>query len=338
MTHLDCFCHAYCVKLLCNSTSGRVSKQMQSSCRTISRDAVVAYFFVMSCPNPTLAPSPSSACRRRSPSFIDVGVVPPSPVADFQGSPTDLVDSAQPTPSMLVLLASRFLEWVHLHPKHPAAWSIPSSPRSSTEHSILPTSTSSQKSSFSDQVRPDIPNSDLSPSRRRFDFVLVRFSFIISRSLLTYLLQQDSLTRCPCYPASPHLNCFRSPLPLNTPDFLVLASHNIRRRTARQGTAWLYPERTGPRSTRCRRHGRYRDMETCVVRPRKCHLGSSHFLISSSPQSSHPHIVECTGRSPVFSCLCYHSSHHTHHGWLRLCHIALHASRTIPRSLFPSCP
>ena len=324
-------CHVdYC-------TRRRVYKQMQSFSRTVMPRFCL--FLVMSCPSPTLAPRPtcSSACRRRSPSFINVGVVPPSPVSDSQGlspSTTDLVDPVQPTPSMLVLFVSRFFEWLHLHPKHPAAWSLPSSPRSSTEQSILPTS--SQKSSFSDQVRPDIPTSHPPPPRRRLDFVLVRLFLTISRLLLTYLLRQDSLTLRPCYPALAHLNCFRSLLPLNTPDFLILAPHNIRCRAARQGTARLYPERTGSRSTRCRRHGCHCNMETCMVRPGKCHLGSSHFFISL--QSSHPHIVECTGRSPVFSCLCYHSSHHTHHGRLRLCHIAFHASCTLPHSLFPSRP
>jgi len=246
----------------------------------------ICLFLVMSCPSSTLTPPRSFACRRRSPSFIDVSVVapnPPSPASDPQESSPcaiDRVDAAQPTPSMLVLVASRFLEWLHLHPKHPAAWSIPSSPRSSTEHSILPTSTSSPKSSFSDQVRPDIPNPDPPLSRRCLDFVLVCLSFNIFRSPLTYLLQQDSLTFCPCHPALAHLNRFRSLLPLNTPDFLVLAPHNIRCSTAGQGTPRLYPERSRPRSTCCRRHGCYRNMETCVVRPGKCHLGSSHFVTS----------------------------------------------------------
>ncbi|KAJ3541915.1 hypothetical protein NMY22_g3697 [Coprinellus aureogranulatus] len=47
---------------------------------------------------------------------------------------------------MLVLVASRFLQWFHLPTRHTTAWSAPSSPRSSSDDFVLPVSASTQES------------------------------------------------------------------------------------------------------------------------------------------------------------------------------------------------
>ncbi|KAG5649007.1 hypothetical protein DXG03_000356 [Asterophora parasitica] len=58
---------------------------------------------------------------------------------------------------MLVLIVSRFLEWVHVQPKQHLSWSTPSSPRSSAEDFVLPLSASATKTSFGDQVHQESP-------------------------------------------------------------------------------------------------------------------------------------------------------------------------------------
>ena len=59
--------------------------------------------------------------------------------------------SSSSSPSVLAVLASRFLELLHVSPKHSLQWSsTPSSPRSSTDEYILPMSASSQQTTFGD--------------------------------------------------------------------------------------------------------------------------------------------------------------------------------------------
>ncbi|KAG6917907.1 hypothetical protein DXG01_000516 [Tephrocybe rancida] len=58
---------------------------------------------------------------------------------------------------MLVLLASRFLQWFHPQPKQHLSWSAPSSPRSSGEDFVLPLSAAATKTSFGDEVHQQEP-------------------------------------------------------------------------------------------------------------------------------------------------------------------------------------
>ncbi|EDR12445.1 uncharacterized protein LACBIDRAFT_311852 [Laccaria bicolor S238N-H82] len=84
--------------------------------------------------------------RRRSTSCLltvqDLPASDSSPILDP-------ISTSVPPPSMLVLLASRFLQWLHLPTKHSSSWSTPSSPRSSSDHFVLPVSADAQQDSFS---------------------------------------------------------------------------------------------------------------------------------------------------------------------------------------------
>lgn len=90
--------------------------------------------------------------RRRStsleptlpPTSCDTG----SPVVTNLAQPS----SSEPpsSPPMFAVIASRFLQALHVSPKHSLQWSTPSSPRSSTDEYVLPMSASSQQTTFGD--------------------------------------------------------------------------------------------------------------------------------------------------------------------------------------------
>ncbi|KNZ81484.1 hypothetical protein J132_00450 [Termitomyces sp. J132] len=59
---------------------------------------------------------------------------------------------------MLIIVASRFLQWLHFQPKQHLSWSTPSSsPRSSSEDYVLPLSASAARTSFGDEVHQEPP-------------------------------------------------------------------------------------------------------------------------------------------------------------------------------------
>ena len=100
----------------------------------------------------------STLGRRRSTSLDqppDLTSPPPSAtstlVTSVQADAPQL-SSPEPvsSPSMFAIIASRFLQALHVSPKHSTQWSIPSSPRSSTDEYVLPMSASSQQTTFGD--------------------------------------------------------------------------------------------------------------------------------------------------------------------------------------------
>jgi len=94
----------------------------------------------------------STLGRRRSASLEP----PPLPSCDTTSSDITPVESqvssseSSSRSSMLAVIASRFLQALHVSPKHSLQWSTPSSPRSSTDEYLLPTSASSQQTTFGD--------------------------------------------------------------------------------------------------------------------------------------------------------------------------------------------
>lgn len=94
----------------------------------------------------------NSLGRRRSNSCLQ---------SPSQDSPTpsapESISTAVPPPSMLILIASRFLQWAHLQPKQHLSWSTPSSPRSSADESVLPLSASAVQTSFGDDIHQNPP-------------------------------------------------------------------------------------------------------------------------------------------------------------------------------------
>ena len=96
----------------------------------------------------------STLGRRRSTSLEPT--LPPACDTSSHIAPVDTnvsqVSSSEPSSesSMLAVIASRFLQALHVSPKHSLQWSTPSSPRSSTDEYLLPTSASSQQTTFGD--------------------------------------------------------------------------------------------------------------------------------------------------------------------------------------------
>ncbi|KIM90871.1 hypothetical protein PILCRDRAFT_94542 [Piloderma croceum F 1598] len=87
----------------------------------------------------------STLGRRRSTS-LELSL-PPSCDTSSHITP---VETNVPQSSMLAVIASRFLQALHVSPKHSLQWSTPSSPQSSTDEYVLPTSASSQQTTFGD--------------------------------------------------------------------------------------------------------------------------------------------------------------------------------------------
>jgi hypothetical protein len=123
--------------------------------------------------------SSHSIGRRRSSSFIhtDSQQQPSSQPPPLTIDPVSPIPTT-PSPSMLVIIASRFLEWFHLQPKHTFSWSTPSSPRSSNDDYVLPLSASAHKTSFGDDIQDSISRSQL----WRQGFLSVCF-FILSQHI-----------------------------------------------------------------------------------------------------------------------------------------------------------
>jgi len=96
--------------------------------------------------------------RRRSTSLgraPELSSVPPSDsspdITPVDTNPRQISSSELPSsPSMFAVIASRFLQLLHVSPKHSLQWSTPSSPRSSTDEYVLPISASSQQTTFGD--------------------------------------------------------------------------------------------------------------------------------------------------------------------------------------------
>ncbi|PFH52785.1 hypothetical protein AMATHDRAFT_139239 [Amanita thiersii Skay4041] len=86
--------------------------------------------------------SPSPPPSLSSPTNI---LLPPS-------SSSPLSSPSSPPSSMLSLIASRFLHWLHFQPEHSQACSTPTTPRSSTDEFVLPLSASAQKTTFGPEV------------------------------------------------------------------------------------------------------------------------------------------------------------------------------------------
>ncbi|KAG6816933.1 hypothetical protein H0H87_001635 [Tephrocybe sp. NHM501043] len=98
---------------------------------------------------------------------------------------------------MLVLVASRFLQWFHLQPNQHLAWSTPSSPRTSGEDFVLPLSAAATKTSFDLDVRDPPPQQhrwrDAFSSVRSLPFshapmIFVLLLFPVSTALVLFCL------------------------------------------------------------------------------------------------------------------------------------------------------
>ncbi|GLB33871.1 putative SNARE associated Golgi protein [Lyophyllum shimeji] len=137
--------------------------------------------------------------RRRSSSCLQANAAdtpPPSSPASQQPPPlaVDPVTTAPPTPSMLVLIATRLLEWLHVQPKQHLSWSTPSSPRSSAEEFVLPLSASAQKTTFGDDVHLDTPKQQRSQSwhegllAAHTSIIFVILLFPVSTALVIFCL------------------------------------------------------------------------------------------------------------------------------------------------------
>ncbi|KAG6866465.1 hypothetical protein C0991_003983 [Blastosporella zonata] len=109
----------------------------------------------------TARPFPvNSLGRRRSNSSLqltppETPAPPPTP-----NPPLDPITTAVQPPSMLVLVASRLLQWFHLQPNQHLTWSTPSSPRTSGEDFVLPLSASAAKSPFETEQKQQPPTRD----------------------------------------------------------------------------------------------------------------------------------------------------------------------------------
>jgi hypothetical protein len=133
--------------------------------------------------------------RRRSSSFIhpEPSTPPPSQPPALTIDPVS-PSTTNPSPSMLVIFASRFLEWLHLQPKHTFSWSTPSSPRSSDDVYVLPLSASAHKTSFSQDIQDSISKSQFPYTWRQgflsvchaFFFFPIAFSYPFNRCMLKY--------------------------------------------------------------------------------------------------------------------------------------------------------
>lgn len=132
--------------------------------------------------------------RRRSTSCLLTVQDPPA--SDSPSILMEPISTTVPPPSMLVLLASRFLQWLHLPAKHYSSWSTPSSPRSSSDHFVLPVSADAQQDSFS----ISLPEEKISSQSHTFDafptviiFLSFSLSFFISYSRLSDSIHRSTL-------------------------------------------------------------------------------------------------------------------------------------------------
>lgn len=148
--------------MLCSvDSSGRIEAKMEAMAESrvmsqtaygsarVCRSGTGSPFFyslmLASAPRPvssSLSPHHSLGRRRSSSSLLDA--------ASDQQPLSTAVSHHQPTQSMIVVVVSRILQWLHLQPQHSLSWPSPPSPRSSTEKLVLPLSASSQKTSFTD--------------------------------------------------------------------------------------------------------------------------------------------------------------------------------------------
>lgn len=119
--------------------------------------------------------------RRRSASNLQLDPPQEAPKAQQRTQP-DQPDAVQPSnqSSMLVIIVSRFLEWLHVHPNHSSGWSTPSSPRSSTDDLVLPLSASAQKNSFPENIQ-QVPSEYQRKKLWRIDTLSV--SLIVNSSI-----------------------------------------------------------------------------------------------------------------------------------------------------------
>jgi len=108
--------------------------------------------------------------RRRSPSPVlpsqqSEPSTPSTPQSHFE--PAQVLASPQPAPrpSMLTVIASGFLDLLHVPTRHPINWSTPSSPQSAVQDELpLPISASSQQTIFGDVYN----EKDASPTHARW--------------------------------------------------------------------------------------------------------------------------------------------------------------------------
>ncbi|KII95128.1 hypothetical protein PLICRDRAFT_99146 [Plicaturopsis crispa FD-325 SS-3] len=105
-------------------------------------------------------------------------------------SPAPVNTSAPAPPSMLFILASRCLQFLHMHPKHAQfSWSTPSSPRSSIDGEyVLPMSASAHQTSFGQ----DVHSEKYSPQRPSFSIhtpvLVVLALFVLSATSVLFCL------------------------------------------------------------------------------------------------------------------------------------------------------
>jgi hypothetical protein len=256
----------------------------------------------------------SALSRRRSSSCLTETTPPLAPLT---------IDPLPPQPSMLVIVAARFLEWLHLQPKHSFSWSTPSSPRSATDEYVLPLSASTfadDKPPFSHPSRPSlsvrspllhsfIPRSP--PSQLHAPILIVILLFPISTALV--LVSLATLPISLTWPKTiadvallgKELNSYTQSGTRPTAHVVgVLAI------TAIWKHAWSIPG----------------SVIWVRISSALCHI----ILIYSF-------FLERCLRSSLLSSVCNGSSYSSHHAWFCLCNIASDSPCSISHPFFPSC-
>jgi len=211
--------------------------------------------------------------RRRSSSCLQLSPVPTSaPPIQPHPPATDPVVPAS-SPSMLVIVVSRFLEWLHVQPKHTLHWSTPSSPRSSTDEFVLPLSASAHPTVFVHEKQFEKSH----PSHNWFQgFPSVRNTSCLPRGIIPNVCSPtDSRTNIARYIAFPVINCACPLLLVHITDFRFMASDTGRPGSTRQRASWLFSKWAGPDGACSGCHGYHSGVEACVVNTWKCCLGES---------------------------------------------------------------
>lgn len=211
--------------------------------------------------------------RRRSASCLLT--VQDLPASDSSPIPIEPISTTVPPPSMLVLFASRFLQWLHLPTKHSSSWSTPSSPRSSSDHFVLPVSADAEQDSFSISLPEEKISAQSHTIDWRYSFPIVIISSIVFSLFYAYLIlrpgSRSNINRHHPFSTFHHV-CFL--LPINSSNIHVVAPHDRRCCSTGQGPAWLLSERSRSSLPRHGSHGHFCNLETCMVYSGQCLMGA----------------------------------------------------------------
>lgn len=201
-----------------------------------------------------------------------------NPGANIPAQPTLVSQQTDPlpslippstNPSMLMIFVSRFLEWVHVQPKHSLAWSTPTTPLSAPGDNLLPVSTPTHKTEFGDLSEKDSSASwwsNLPPVR---PLQLPGF-----HPLTPFRAFPDACTFVVCSASFPSIYCSCFLLSVHSSYISLVAPDPHRPRSARPRASRIFAERACSHGTCHRRYVYYCSVQTCLVNSRKRHLGA----------------------------------------------------------------